>query len=67
MRYPTRETAAKIEGYPEREAYYDASGKDVTTDKSVDLFDYHDDGRLAEINNRESEIRSQMDYLQSEL
>lgn len=67
MRYPTRETAAKIEGYPEKEAYYDASGKDVTTDKSVDLFDYHDDGRLAEINNRESEIRSQMDYLQSNL
>lgn len=67
MRYPTRETAAKIEGYPERQAYYDASGKDVTTDKSVDLFDYHDDGRLAEINNRESEIHSQMDYLQSNL
>ncbi len=30
MRYPTRETAAKIEGYPEREAYFDANGKDVS-------------------------------------
>ena len=33
MRYPTRETAAKIEGYPEREAYFDAEGNDVTTGK----------------------------------
>ena len=35
MRYPTRETAAKIEGYPERAAYYDASGKDITTTQTV--------------------------------
>lgn len=33
MRYPTRETAAKIEGYPEREAYFDESGNDVTKEK----------------------------------
>ena len=31
MRYPTRETAAKIEGYPEREAYFDSEGNDITT------------------------------------
>ena len=29
MRYPTRETAAKIEGYPEREAYFNEKGEEI--------------------------------------
>ena len=29
MRYPTRETAAKIEGYPEREAYFNEKGEQI--------------------------------------
>lgn len=59
MRYPTRETAAKIEGYPEREAYFDASGKDVTADGPVYTYGEDVDRRIAEINNR-------IDYLESE-
>ena len=49
MRYPTRETAAKIEGYPEREAYFDANGKDVTKEK-VYTYGDKEDARLEEIN-----------------
>lgn len=30
MRYPTRETAAKIEGYPEREAYFNEKGEEIS-------------------------------------
>ena len=48
MRYPTRETAAKIEGYPEREAYFDASGRDVTKEK-VYTYGEKEDARLVEI------------------
>lgn len=29
MRYPTRETAAKIEGYPEREVYFNEKGEEI--------------------------------------
>jgi hypothetical protein len=59
MRYPTRETAAKIEGYPEREAYFDASGRDITADGPVYTYGDDVDRRIAEINNR-------IDYLESE-
>jgi hypothetical protein len=40
MRYPTRETAAKIEGYPEREAYFDAQGNDITTKRTPEMWSY---------------------------
>lgn len=40
MRYPTRETAAKIEGYPEREAYFDAQGNDITTKGTPEMWSY---------------------------
>lgn len=39
MRYPTKETAAKIEGYPKREAYFDAGGNDITA-SGQKLFTY---------------------------
>ena len=50
MRYPTRETAAKIEGYPEREAYFNEKGEEVTT-TADELFTFGDklDARKAEL------------------
>ena len=47
MRYPTRETAAKIEGYPEREAYFDEAGRDVTKEIGEE-----NEKRLGEINKK---------------
>lgn len=58
MRYPTRETAAKIEGYPEREAYFDASGRDITADGPVYTYGDDVDKRIAEINKRIDQLES---------
>lgn len=50
MRYPTRETAAKIEGYTEREAYFDTQGNDITTsDKKLFTYGEKIDKRLEKI------------------
>lgn len=54
MRYPTRETAAKIEGYPEREAIFDSNGNDVTARGGYTTFGEEKDARLKEI---EKELR----------
>lgn len=42
MRYPTRETAAKVEGYTTEEAYFDATGKriDFTFSDIEDIYTY---------------------------
>lgn len=58
MRYPTRETAAKIEGYPEREAYFDASGRDITADGPVYTYGDDVDKRIADINKRIDQLES---------
>ena len=52
MRYPTRETAAKIEGYSRSEAYFDSSGRDVTADGPVYTYGEDVDKRISEINKR---------------
>ena len=61
MRYPTKETAAKIEGYPKETNYYDADGNLVTdsrkiytigkeNEKELDLIQRELDGYYAKFN-----------------
>ena len=67
MRYPTRETAAKIEGYPERITYVDESGNDITNSgKQLFTFGKENDARLAEIEKELNIIneRARNGYLQ---
>ncbi len=53
MRYPTRETAAKIEGYPEQTIYYDKNGFEVK-----DPYEYPE-----EVANRIAEIQNEIDRI----
>ena len=65
MRYPTRDTAAKIEGYGKGEAYYDANGNDVTksgsvTELSKEWKNKYDDieKRIQDLTNKDEEFGS---------
>jgi len=65
MRYPTRETAAKIEGYGKGEAYYDVNGNDVTksgsvTELSKEWKNKYDDieKRIQDLTNKDEEFGS---------
>ena len=65
MRYPTRETAAKIEGYPEQEVYFDANGNDITK-SGQNMYewsseDYEKVSKLKKEFRELEELRGQMD------